>query len=135
MTALRKPDYYRSETVIGRNYQNKQARQNRILKLKLFGAIAAIITMIWICSIQSQWLVQNEYELWKMKKQWFLATKANDQAKLEVAQLMAPQRIQKVAAGKMGMIIPSIIYQATVFDGKTVDTKVADAAAVHSGIN
>ena len=83
-----------------------------------------------IVALQNHLLVQGEYELWAQKKEWLSAVKQSELAKLELAQLKSPGRIQQVAAAKIGMIVPVTVYQVGVKADGVTDGKVADATPI-----
>ena len=81
-------------------------------------------------AIQNQIIVQSEYELWALKRQYTNEMKATDQSKLDLARLKSPERIQQLAASRIGMIVPAKVYLSGVKSGvekNASDGRVADA--------
>ena len=100
------------------------ARATIYISLLLVGLMMGIV------ALQNHLLVQGEYELWAQKKEWLSAVKQSELAKLELAQLKSPGRIQQVAAAKIGMIVPVTVYQVGVKADGVTDGKVADATPI-----
>lgn len=101
----------------------------------IYVSIILIGLMMGVIALQNHLLVQGEYELWAMKKEWVSEIKQCELNKLEIAQLKAPGRIQQVAAANVGMVVPATVYQVGVRAEAAGDGRVADATPVIAKTN
>ncbi|MFA6074716.1 MAG: hypothetical protein WCV63_03815 [Negativicutes bacterium] len=104
-------------------------------RLTIYISLLLIGLMMGVVALQNHLLVQSEYELWAQKKEWLSAVKHSEQTKLEIAQLKSPGRIQQLAAAKIGMIVPTTVYQVGVKADGVSDGKVADATKIIAKTN
>lgn len=96
-------------------------RSKCLLLLIIVSLMAAFITF------RSEALMRNGYALVLMKQQLTQLEKDNEFARLEIARLKSPQRIQQIATAEMGMVVPQQVYfaQAETQPVQGIGTKVA----------
>lgn len=76
------------------------------------------IALLFICfavllTIQSEFTVRYGYQIAQVRSEIRKLDKENEQLKLEIAKLRSPQRIQFIAASKLGMIAPQNFFGGT----------------------
>ncbi len=74
-------------------------------KFKIIFLIIFFAFLISLCSLQSQWLMKNEYELWTLKQHWLEIEKNNKEISIEVAKLEALKRIHEIASKNENKIV------------------------------
>ena len=82
------------------------------LRKKCFVGVVALSLMAIIMTVQSEIVVRSGYELVEMKTQVAAMEKENEALHLDVAKLKSPGRIEHIATGQLGMILPSVVYHA-----------------------
>ncbi len=86
---------------------NTYLRSRCLLLLILLTAAAALIT------IRSGMSASRGYDLVAVQQQAAQLEQENERLKIDIAQLKAPQRIQKIAVQQLGMTVPQNVYFST----------------------
>lgn len=82
------------------------------LRRKCLLLVVALSLMAIIMTVQSELLVRSGYELVDIKMQAAAMEKENEALHLDVAKLKSPGRIEHIATGQLGMILPAVVYHA-----------------------
>jgi cell division protein FtsL len=82
------------------------------LRRKCLLLVVVLSLMAIIMTVQSELLVRSGYELVEIKMQVASMEKENEALHLDVAKLKSPGRIEHIATGQMGMILPAVVYHA-----------------------
>ena len=69
--------------------------------------------MAMLVTVRSGMSASRGYELVKLQQQADSLEKENDRLKIDIAQLKSPQRIQRIATEKLGMVVPQAVYFST----------------------
>lgn len=78
--------------------------------LQLIGLVVAVAMLI---AVHSEAIIRSGYDLVEMKAQAAKLEKENEALRLDIAKLKSPQRIQQIATGELGMVLPQNAYYAT----------------------
>ena len=81
-------------------------KRNYLLFVLFVAAAAMLITM------QNEMITRAGYDLVELKAQVVKVEKDNEILRLDIAKLKSPDRIQQIATGKLGMIVPQQTFYA-----------------------
>lgn len=114
MLVKRKEEFelYQEQTIIQPAGLPK-AKVNRSLRAKCLILVVLFAVMAMFTTVRNGMAVGAGYDLVKIKSETAKLEVENERLKLEISQMKAPQRIQEIAAAKLGMIVPPEVYFAT----------------------
>lgn len=98
------------------------------LRRKWLLLVVVLSLMAIIITVQSELLVRSGYELVETKMQVASMEKENEALHLDVAKLKSPGRIEYIATGQLGMILPAVVYHAKASITRTANETVTAAA-------
>lgn len=87
------------------------------LRVKCLITVLVVATVVVVITVRSEAIVRSGYELVQMKSQVLSLQKENEVLRLDIARLRSPQRIQEIAMGELGMVMPKNIYYAENLPG------------------
>ncbi len=92
-----------------------------------FKAVFCVIYIVFAVSIMQGGLATVSSKVVSMQNQVKALTQANEYLRLDVAELKSPSRIQTIAEGQLGMVLPAtFVYsssRASVIQRNVVDTQ------------
>lgn len=86
---------------------------NTHLRSRCFFLLLLLSIMAMLVTVRSGMSASRGYELVKLQQQADSLEKENDRLKIDIAQLKSPQRIQRIATEKLGMVVPQAVYFST----------------------
>ena len=87
------------------------------LRVKCLITVLLVVAVAVVVTVRSESIVRAGYELVQMKSQSLSLQKENELLRLEIAKLKSPQRIQAIATGELGMVVPQQVYYAENLSG------------------
>lgn len=82
------------------------------LRAKCLKTVLLVMVIAVFVTMRSEAIIRSGYDLVQMKSQAVTLQKENELLRLDIAQLKSPQRIQNIASGELGMVIPKNVYCA-----------------------
>jgi len=112
------------------------------LRIKWLITVLLVATFAIVVTVRSETIVRAGYELVQVKSQALSLEKENELLRIDIAKLRAPQRIEQIATGELGMVMPKHVYYAestsestqnNAEKNETMVSKVVSQFTVNSG--
>jgi len=82
------------------------------LRTRCLITVILVATVAIFATVRSEVIVRAGYDLVQLKSQALSLQRENELLRLDIAKLKSPQRIQSIATGELGMVMPQNVYCA-----------------------